>query len=110
MGLVAGENSELVFITSDNPRSEDPESIIAQIEKGTQKTGLTRKEWSAESRSVGPAYFIEEDRRKAIQKAIATATENDLVLIAGKGHEDYQIYSGEKRYFDDREEAARAAS
>jgi UDP-N-acetylmuramoyl-L-alanyl-D-glutamate--2,6-diaminopimelate ligase len=110
MGLVAGENSELVFITSDNPRSEDPESIIAQIEKGTQKSCLTREEWSTESRSAGPAYFIEEDRRKAIQKAIATATENDLVLIAGKGHEDYQIYSGEKRYFDDRKEAALAAN
>jgi UDP-N-acetylmuramoyl-L-alanyl-D-glutamate--2,6-diaminopimelate ligase len=110
MGCVAGENSELVFITSDNPRSEDPESIIAQIEKGTLKSGLTRKEWTTEPQSVGPAYFIEEDRRKAIQKAIATATEKDLVLIAGKGHEDYQIYSGEKRYFDDRKEAALAAN
>jgi UDP-N-acetylmuramoyl-L-alanyl-D-glutamate--2,6-diaminopimelate ligase len=110
MGLVAGENSDLVLITSDNPRSEDPLSIIAQIERGTQKSGLTRLEWSPPKPFTGSGYFIEVDRRKAIHGAVAIADEKDLVLIAGKGHEDYQIIGDERISFDDRKEAALAAS
>ena len=110
MGLVAGENSDLVFITSDNPRSEDPLSIIAQIEKGIQETGLTRLNNSAQRPFTGSGYFVEADRRRAIRQAVALADETDLVLIAGKGHEDYQIVGGERKHFDDREEAALAAS
>jgi UDP-N-acetylmuramoyl-L-alanyl-D-glutamate--2,6-diaminopimelate ligase len=110
MGLVAGENSDLVFITSDNPRSEDPLSIIAQIEKGIQATGLIRLNNSPKRPFKGSGYFIEADRRRAIRKAVALADETDLVLIAGKGHEDYQIVGGERKRFDDRKEAARAAS
>jgi len=110
MGLVAGENSDLVFITSDNPRSEDPLSIIAQIEKGTQATGLIRLNNSSQRPSKGSGYFVEEDRRQAIRKAVAMADERDLVLIAGKGHEDYQIVGGQRKRFDDRKEAALAAS
>lgn len=110
MGLVAGENSDLVFITSDNPRSEDPLSIIAQIEKGTQATGLIRLNNSSQSPSTGSGYFVEADRRQAIRKAVAMADERDLVLIAGKGHEDYQIVGGQRKRFDDRKEAALAAS
>ncbi|MGD9039299.1 MAG: UDP-N-acetylmuramoyl-L-alanyl-D-glutamate--2,6-diaminopimelate ligase [Desulfobacteraceae bacterium] len=110
MGLVAGENSDLVFITSDNPRSEDPLSIIAQIEKGIRETGLIRLNHSAPRPFTGSGYFVEADRRRAICKAVALADEMDLVLIAGKGHEDYQIVGGEQKHFDDREEVARAAS
>jgi UDP-N-acetylmuramoyl-L-alanyl-D-glutamate--2,6-diaminopimelate ligase len=110
MGLVAGENSDLVFITSDNPRTEDPLSIIGEIEKGIRATGLVRLNNSAQRPFTGSGYFVEADRRKAIRKAVALADETDLVLIAGKGHEDYQIVGGQRKPFDDREEATRAAS
>jgi UDP-N-acetylmuramoyl-L-alanyl-D-glutamate--2,6-diaminopimelate ligase len=110
MGLVAGNNSDLVFITSDNPRSEDPLSIIAQIEKGTQATGLIRLNNSPQRPVTESGYFVEADRRQAIRKAVALADERDLVLIAGKGHEDYQIVGGKRKRFDDRKEAAQAAS
>ncbi|MFC1532724.1 UDP-N-acetylmuramoyl-L-alanyl-D-glutamate--2,6-diaminopimelate ligase [Thermodesulfobacteriota bacterium] len=110
MGLAAGEKSDIVFITSDNPRSEDPESIVKQIERGVKKSGLNRAEWSTGSNLRESAYFIEVDRREAIGKAISIANEKDLVLIAGKGHEDYQIIGPEKRVFDDRKEAALATS
>ena len=110
MGLIAGENSDVVFATSDNPRSEDPDSIIAQIEEGLKRSGLNKKLWSSASKSMEKGYFIEVDRRKAISNAISMANEKDLVLIAGKGHEDYQIIGGKIRYFDDRKEAASAAS
>jgi UDP-N-acetylmuramoyl-L-alanyl-D-glutamate--2,6-diaminopimelate ligase len=110
MGLVAGENSDLVFITSDNPRSEDPLSIIAQIEKGTQATGLVRLNNFPQRPVTASGYFVEADRRQAIRKAVALANERDLVLIAGKGHEDYQIVGGQRKRFDDRKEAALAAA
>ena len=110
MGLIAGENSDLVFITSDNPRNEDPLSIIAQIEQGTQDSGLIRLNNSPQRPFTGSGYFVEADRRQAIRKAIALADKRDLVLIAGKGHEDYQIVGGQRKTFDDRKEAALAAS
>ena len=110
MGRVAGEYSDLVFITSDNPRSEDPLSIIAQIKKGILESGLTRLNASGQELITGPGYFIEADRREAIRKAVSMAGKEDLVLIAGKGHEDYQIIGKERRAFDDRKEAALAAA
>ncbi len=111
MGLAAGQQSDLVVITSDNPRSEDPSSIIAQVEKGIQESGLPKGRWSS-SRPGSPSrgYRVEVDRRKAIRMAVAMASTKDLVLIAGKGHEDYQIIGGKRRHFDDREEAGLAAS
>jgi len=110
MGHVAGENSDMVFITSDNPRSEEPEFIIGQIEEGVKQSGLIKAEWSPSASSRVGGYFVEVDRRNAIKKAISMADEKDLVLIAGKGHEDYQIVGSEKRFFDDRKEAALAAN
>jgi UDP-N-acetylmuramoyl-L-alanyl-D-glutamate--2,6-diaminopimelate ligase len=110
MGLLAAEHSDLVFITSDNPRSENPFSIMQEIETGTRKGGLKRLEWPA---SPGPGlsgYFLEVDRREAIRKAVSLADAKDIILIAGKGHEDYQIIGRTKKHFDDREEAALAAS
>jgi UDP-N-acetylmuramoyl-L-alanyl-D-glutamate--2,6-diaminopimelate ligase len=110
MGLLAGQHSDLVFITSDNPRSEDPLSIVREIEKGTKKSGLKLLEWPVSIDRISGGYFLEVDRREAIRKAVSLADQKDIVLIAGKGHEDYQILGKEKRHFDDREEAARAAS
>lgn len=93
MGKIAVELSDWVVITSDNPRTENPQVIIDEILKGTQ----------------GKSNFeVESDRRKAIFKAIHMARSGDLVLIAGKGHEDYQILGTQKVHFDDREVAAEA--
>ena len=110
MGLVAGENSDMVFITSDNPRSEEPESIVRQVEEGVKKSGQIKRAWTKASSSVKSGYFIEVDRHEAIKKAISLAKEDDVVLIAGKGHEDYQIIGSEKRFFDDRKEVVSAAT
>jgi UDP-N-acetylmuramoyl-L-alanyl-D-glutamate--2,6-diaminopimelate ligase len=88
MGRIAGENSDIVIVTSDNPRTELPESIIDEI-----MIGIT-----------GKATVIREvDRRTAIERAIKCAQQGDVILIAGKGHEDYQIIGREKKNFSDRE-------
>jgi len=97
MGRVAGKLSHKVFITSDNPRSEDPAAIAHEIEKGVIASG--QKD-----------YLIELQREKAIRMAVDAASKEDLVLIAGKGHEDYQITGKIRRTFDDRVVAAQAAS
>jgi UDP-N-acetylmuramoyl-L-alanyl-D-glutamate--2,6-diaminopimelate ligase len=110
MGLLAAEHSDLVFITSDNPRSENPLSIIKEIEVGTKKGGLKHLGWPIQSSPGMSGYFLEVDRREAIRKAVSLADTRDIILIAGKGHEDYQIIGQTKKHFDDREEAASAAS
>lgn len=94
MGEVAGENSDLVIVTSDNPRTENPLQIISEIEVGLKKTGCE--------------YLVISDRRDAIWRAIRHAKPNDIVLIAGKGHETYQIVGNDKFHFDDREIAREA--
>lgn len=94
MGEVAGELSDIVIITSDNPRNEDPLKIISEIEAGV--------------RSKGADYEIISDRREAIKRAVSSARTDDVVIIAGKGHEAYQIIGGDKFHFDDREVAAEA--
>ena len=94
MGEIAGKYSDLVVITSDNPRTEDPIKIIEEIEIGVKQTDCP--------------YLINSDRREAIQQAISKAKPNDVVLIAGKGHETYQIIGGDKFHFDDREIAKEA--
>ncbi len=94
MGEVAGNYSDLVIVTSDNPRTENPLKIIEQIEVGLQKTDCP--------------YLVISDRRDAIYQAIAKAKPNDVVLIAGKGHENYQIICNNKFHFDDREIAGEA--
>lgn len=78
MGRVAGALADWTIITSDNPRSEDPLAIIAEIEKGIKETGEKK-------------YEIQPDRRKAIEQALAKGEKGDYILVAGKGHEDYQI-------------------
>ena len=110
MGFIAGQMSDLVIITSDNPRGENPLTIIEQIERGVVQAGKNRLGETAPGQGVEPGYVIEADRRAAIGKAVTMAGERDLVLIAGKGHEDYQIIGNERRHFDDREETVLAAS
>jgi UDP-N-acetylmuramoyl-L-alanyl-D-glutamate--2,6-diaminopimelate ligase len=94
MGEAAGSLSDVVILTSDNPRTENPNQILADAEVGIQKTGKP--------------YEKIADRREAIHQAISQARTNDLVLIAGKGHEDYQIIGREVFHFDDKEVAREA--
>ena len=91
MGRIAGELADFSIITSDNPRSEDPLQICAEVEAGIKPTGSE--------------YIVEPDRKTAICRAIAMAEDDDLVLIAGKGHETYQIFRDRTIHFDDGEVA-----
>jgi UDP-N-acetylmuramoyl-L-alanyl-D-glutamate--2,6-diaminopimelate ligase len=95
MGKIGARWSDLAIITSDNPRTEEPLKIIKEIEKGARK--------------VRPHHYrVIPDRREAIKEAVALAGPQDIVLITGKGHEDYQIIGEERFPFDDREEAREA--
>ena len=94
MGQAAGSLSDIIILTSDNPRTEDPAQILADAEAGIKVTGKP--------------YEKIADRREAIHRAIAEARTSDLVLIAGKGHEDYQILGREVFHFDDKEVAREA--
>ncbi len=87
MGNVVSELADIAIVTSDNPRTEDPEEIIREIVTGMKK---------------GEREIIS-DRRSAISRAVEIAVRNDVVIVAGKGHEDYQIVGNESRHFDDRE-------
>jgi UDP-N-acetylmuramoyl-L-alanyl-D-glutamate--2,6-diaminopimelate ligase len=107
MGQAAGRGAELAIVTSDNPRGEDPLRIIAEIEPGLSQAGRARLT-RAEALAGEPGYLVEPDRRAAIELALACARPGDAVLVAGKGHESYQLVGSERRHFDDREEARRA--
>lgn len=107
MGEAAGRLADLAVVTSDNPRTEDPLRIIGEIVPGLERAG--RRRLSAAEAVAGEAgYVVEPDRRAALELAVACAREGDAVLVAGKGHEDYQLVGVERRRFDDREEARRA--
>ncbi|HVV17488.1 MAG TPA: UDP-N-acetylmuramoyl-L-alanyl-D-glutamate--2,6-diaminopimelate ligase [Polyangia bacterium] len=112
MGEIAARDADLAVVTSDNPRSEDPAAIVAQIVEGVRRAGgrqLTSEQLAGGG--LGPdgrGYHVEVDRRTAIQRAAAAAAAGDVLLIAGKGHEDYQIVGSTRLHFDDREEAAAA--
>ncbi len=90
MGEAAGRLADWTIITSDNPRSEDPLAIISDIEAGIKKTGTQN-------------YQIIPDRREAIEQALSLGTRGDYILVAGKGHEDYQIIKDKVLHFDDAE-------
>jgi UDP-N-acetylmuramoyl-L-alanyl-D-glutamate--2,6-diaminopimelate ligase len=92
MGRIAATWADQVIVTSDNPRTEDPQQILRDILAGIP----------------GSPRAVEVDRRQAIRLAILAAQPGDTVVIAGKGHEDYQILGTEKIHFDDREEARAA--
>jgi UDP-N-acetylmuramoyl-L-alanyl-D-glutamate--2,6-diaminopimelate ligase len=87
MGRVAAQLADRVIVTSDNPRSEDPRTIIADIVAGVR----------GRAERIG----IEADRSRAIRRAVAEARRGDIVLVAGKGHEDYQEVRGARRPFSD---------
>jgi len=91
MGGIAAAACDSVIVTSDNPRTEDPAAILGEIEKGMP---------------AADNYSIIENRKDAIRAALESASEGDIILIAGKGHEDHQIVGDRKMHFDDREEAA----
>jgi UDP-N-acetylmuramoyl-L-alanyl-D-glutamate--2,6-diaminopimelate ligase len=106
MGAVAGRLSDLTVITSDNPRSEDPNRIIEEVQRGI--TADTRRRGAASRRpepldardgAENPMTIV--DRRAAIAKAIELARPGDLVLVAGKGHEKYQVIGDRVLPFDD---------
>ena len=105
MGRAVGKGADIAVLTSDNPRTEDPLAIIAMIEPGLKDSGAVRVEDLIESPGR-KSYLVEPDRGRAIALAVAAAAKDDVVVIAGKGHEDYQIVGTQKRHFDDREEAA----
>ena len=88
MGKTACSHADRVFLTNDNPRCEDPKQIFNDILQGMN--GFTN-------------YEIVPDRAEAIGRALHTARPGDIVLVAGKGHEDYQIIGTEKRHFSDKE-------
>jgi len=87
MGALATRLSDFVIITTDNPRSENPEDIIKEVASG----------------AVRKNYLIEPDRREAVKRAVLMASDNDVVLVAGKGHENYQEIRGQRMIFNDRE-------
>lgn len=89
MGEIAGRFSELAVITSDNPRTEDPMAIIETIEEGVKRSGTK--------------YAVIENRKEAIRYALSVAQGDDVIMIAGKGHENYQEIKGTKYHFDDKE-------
>jgi UDP-N-acetylmuramoyl-L-alanyl-D-glutamate--2,6-diaminopimelate ligase len=88
MGAVAGQWSDIVIVTSDNPRTEEPQSIIDGIVAGIPRAAQVTREV---------------DRRAAIHSALQQAKAGDVILVAGKGHEDYQVIGKEKIHFSDRE-------
>ena len=94
MAKTAEKWADAVYVTSDNPRTEDPRAILNEIAAGFSPEGVRKT-------------VVEIDRRRAIEAILADAEPNDVVLIAGKGHENYQIIGTEKHHFDDVEEASR---
>tara|TARA_B100001769_G_C21542835_1_gene309981 strand:- start:190 stop:492 length:303 start_codon:yes stop_codon:yes gene_type:complete len=93
MAAISARLADRLVVTSDNPRTEDPQQILDDVVSGVP---------------AGSDLLVDSDRASAIARAVAEASLNDLVLIAGKGHEDYQILGTEKIHFDDREEAEKA--
>ncbi len=86
MGRIASENADVVVVTDDNPRNEDPDNIVRMILKGIEKPTI-----------------VEHDRRRAIETSLSMAAVDDLILVAGKGHENYQEIKGERRDFSDQQ-------
>ncbi len=95
MGNIGAIHSDIAILTSDNPRSEDPEKIISEMKKGVSEQDVTKVKTIS-------------DRREAIREAVRLAQPGDIILCAGKGHEDYQEIKGIKHHFDDMEELQRA--
>lgn len=97
MAKAASKYSDYIILTSDNPRTEDPVTILSEVESGLKEVSFSTEK-----------YKVIKDRETAITAAIESAEKDDIVLIAGKGHETYQIIGDRKLHFDDRETAAKA--
>jgi UDP-N-acetylmuramoyl-L-alanyl-D-glutamate--2,6-diaminopimelate ligase len=95
MGRIAGQYSDYCILTSDNPRGEDPWQIISEVEAGLQ-----------ERKTRGSGYTVQPDRYEAIKLGVELARAGDMVIIAGKGHENYQIFADYTIPFSDREVAS----
>ncbi len=113
MGEIAGRLCDIAVITSDNPRTEAPMDIIAQVLNGIRKTSTLEYDRadmdSLLNQDKGKkGYVVEPDRKKAIELAVTISRANDIILIAGKGHETYQIVGNKIVSFDDRKEAETA--
>jgi UDP-N-acetylmuramyl-tripeptide synthetase len=109
MGEIVARLCDLAVVTSDNPRTEDPRAIIDQILKGARKANSRHYDVAALKNGFKEkGYVVEADRQRAIQLGIAVSGPGDTVLIAGKGHETYQILGTSKVDFDDRKEARKA--
>ena len=104
MAEVAARGANIAIATSDNPRNEDPAQILNDVRGGLVK--VHTREWSMAEAAMGEGmgYVVIEDRRAAIQFAVDILQPGDLLLVAGKGHEDYQILNSGRIHFDDREE------
>jgi len=103
----AAARGDLVLVTSDNPRTEDPKAIIEMVLPGVRRSALPAID-PVDAGSASRGYVVEPDRRTAIRLAVASARPGDVVLVAGKGHEPYQILGERRIHFDDREEAEAA--
>jgi UDP-N-acetylmuramoyl-L-alanyl-D-glutamate--2,6-diaminopimelate ligase len=102
MGQAVASWADVAVVTSDNPRDEEPMDIINMITPGLERNGFQcQPQWVGDYMT----YICEPDRARAISTAILEADDNDVILIAGKGHEDYQIIKGVKHHFDDYEQA-----
>lgn len=111
MGAIAARLSDLTIVTSDNPRTEPPDRIIAEIENGVrEQTRSLFRTTDVRHGFTGKGYVLEPDRRAAITLSIQCSRPGDTVLIAGKGHEPYQIIGRQKFDFDDRRVALEALS
>jgi UDP-N-acetylmuramoyl-L-alanyl-D-glutamate--2,6-diaminopimelate ligase len=108
MGEVTARLSTLAVLTSDNPRTEDPLAILGEVRQGALR--VHPREWSRQEAQAmaGSGFVVIPDRREAIGFAVSLLGPGDLLLVAGKGHEDYQIIGRERRHFDDREELRHA--
>ncbi len=107
MGNIACKHSDIAIVSSDNPRTENPDSIIDDILKGLDNFHELLNH-DLKSNPFKKGYFIEVERKKAIQKAIAISKPEDIIIVAGKGHETYQITNSGTIHFDDKEELAKA--
>ncbi len=108
MGAAAIKGSDVVIITSDNPRTEEPLSIIREIERGLAADGVKMPAQKDDAKQVAPGkkpYYVIPGRHEAVAFAVGLARPGDVVVLAGKGHEDYQIIGEKKMHFDDREVA-----
>ncbi len=105
MGSAALRGSDIVIVTSDNPRTEHPDGILSEIEAGMSEGVRVSSPGDLATTSGRTPYLIIPDRRQAISAAISLAQPGDMVVLAGKGHEDYQIVGAAKIHFDDREVA-----